>query len=57
MRNQSVDESLPKSMTVIDADIERKNALLKSILEKATYLRKKDWTKQDEFVLQFYPKV
>ncbi|MBO1001021.1 recombinase family protein [Bacillus sp. SD075] len=61
LRNQSVDEYLPKSMTVIEAyqhaDIERKNALLKAVLEKATYLRKKEWTKQDEFVLQLYPKI
>ncbi|MFJ7855319.1 recombinase family protein [Peribacillus frigoritolerans] len=61
LRNQNIDEYLPKSMTVIEAyqhaDIERKNALLKSILEKATYLRKKEWTKQDEFVLQLYPKI
>lgn len=61
LRNQSVDEYLPKLRTVIEAyhhaDIERKNALLKAVLEKATYLRKKEWTKQDEFVLQLYPKI
>ncbi|AXN39797.1 recombinase family protein [Peribacillus butanolivorans] len=61
LRNRSVDEYLPKLRDVINAyhraDIERKNALLKSVLESVTYLRKKEWTKQDEFVLQFNPIV
>lgn len=61
MRNQSVDTYLPKLLDVLtsyrDFDIQRKNELLKSVLEKVTYLRKKEWTKQDQFVLQFYPKI
>lgn len=50
-------EFVPKVKNVLAAyyateDIENKNLLLKSILEKATYLRKKD-----EFVVQLYPKI
>lgn len=60
IRNQSVNEFLPKLREVVaaykDADIERKNALLKTVLEKATYLRKKEWTKQDQVVIQLYPR-
>jgi DNA invertase Pin-like site-specific DNA recombinase len=62
IRNQSVEDFLPKLRNVVEAygntsDIRVKNALLKSVLDKATYLRKKEWTKQDQFVIQFYPRV
>jgi site-specific DNA recombinase len=61
IRNSSVDEFLPQLKNVLeayhDADIKRKNALLKTVLEKATYLRKKEWTKPDEFVIQLYPRI
>lgn len=33
-------------------DIEKKNRLLKSVLEKATFLRQKDWTKLDQFKME-----
>jgi DNA invertase Pin-like site-specific DNA recombinase len=52
---------LPRLQMVIaeywNADIEMRNKMLKTILEKATYLRKKEWTKPDEFVIQLYPKI
>lgn len=61
IRKSSVNELLPQLRNVIseynDADIESKNRLLKSVLEKATYLRKKEWTKRDQFVIQLYPKI
>jgi DNA invertase Pin-like site-specific DNA recombinase len=61
VRNSSVQDLLPQLQTVISeyeaADIESKNRLLKSVLEKATYLRKKEWKKRDQFVIQLYPKI
>jgi DNA invertase Pin-like site-specific DNA recombinase len=61
VRNSSVNELLPQIQNVISeyeaADIESKNRLLKSVLEKATYLRKKEWIKRDQFVIQLYPKI
>jgi site-specific DNA recombinase len=61
IRNSSADDFLPQLKNVLeayhDADIKRKNALLKTVLEKATYLRKKEWTKPDEFVIQLYPRI
>jgi site-specific DNA recombinase len=61
LRKNSTDDFLPQLKSVLeayeDADIERKNALLKSVLAKATYLRKKEWKKPDEFVLQLYPLI
>jgi site-specific DNA recombinase len=60
-RKSGVDELLPQLQTVLseywDADIETRNQMLKTVLVKATYLRKKEWTKKDEFVLQLYPKI
>ncbi|AZU61008.1 recombinase family protein [Neobacillus mesonae] len=61
VRNSSVLNLLPQLQTVIseyeNADTESKNRLLKSVLEKATYLRKKEWTKRDQFIIQLYPKI
>lgn len=62
MKEKNLDEYVPKVKNVIEAykntdEVEMKNRLLKSILEKATYLRKKDWTKKDHFVIQLYPKI
>lgn len=61
-KEANITEFAPKVKNVIEAykatdDIENKNRLLKTILEKATYLRKKEWKKKDEFVLQLYTKV
>lgn len=38
-------------------DIEKKNRLLKSVLEKATYLRKRDWRELDHFEIELYPRL
>lgn len=38
-------------------DIAKKNRLLKTILEKATYRRDKDWKQKDQFVIQLYPRI
>jgi site-specific DNA recombinase len=60
-RQSGANELLPQLQTVIseywDSDIETRNQMLKTVLVKATYLRKKEWTKPDEFVLQLYPKI
>lgn len=61
-KEANIAEFAPKVKNVIEAyyatdDIEKKNRLLKTILEKATYLRKKEWKKKDEFVVQLYPRI
>ena len=61
LRSKTVSNLLPQIQTVISeykaADIESKNQLLKTVLEKATYLRKKEWKSPDEFVIQLYPRI
>lgn len=61
IRQNAVSDILPQLQTVLseyqDADIESRNRLLKSVLEKATYLRRKEWKKPGEFVIQLYPKI
>lgn len=53
---------VPKMQNVLEAyyvtkDIEKKNQLLKLVLEKVTYLRKKDWKRTDEFIVELYPRI
>lgn len=61
IRNSTLTDFIPQLKTVIDAyndaPVEKKNTLLKSVLIKATYLRKKEWKERDNFVIQFYPKI
>lgn len=62
MKNKNLHEFIPMVKKVLEIyrktdDIEKKNRLLKSVLEKATYLRKQEWKKKDEFVIQLYPKI
>ncbi len=62
MKIKNTVEYIPALRNVVEAyrytdDIEKKNRLLKSILEKATYKRKKDWSKQDEFEIHLYPRI
>ncbi|WML43110.1 recombinase family protein [Neobacillus sp. PS3-40] len=62
LKDKNINEFIPKVKTVLEAyhktnDIEKKNRLLKSILDKATYLRKKEWTTKDQFIIQLYPKI
>lgn len=52
----NINEFVPKVKNVLDAfsitdNAEKKNYLLKSVLDKASYLRKKEWKKKDEFVI------
>lgn len=61
-QQKNVNKFLPSVINVLGAyrhtdDIQKKNLLLKSILYKVTYLRKKEWLKQDQFELQLYPKI
>lgn len=61
LRHATVDDYLPQLRSAIDAyreaDAEGKNRLLKALLIKATYLRKKEWTQPGEFVIELYPKI
>jgi site-specific DNA recombinase len=62
MKNKNIHEFIPKLKKVLEAyrhtsDVGKKNRLLKTILEKATYLRKQEWKKKDEFVIQLFPKI
>jgi site-specific DNA recombinase len=62
IRDNGINEYLPQLRSVIDGykttdSIEKKNTLLKEVLDKVTYLRKKEWTKRDEFELVLYPKL
>ncbi|MED0961831.1 recombinase family protein [Bacillus paramycoides] len=61
-REKHIHEFVPKIKTVLEAyyateDIEKKNLLLKSVLEKATYLRNKDQKKRDEFTIELYTRI
>lgn len=38
-------------------DVNKKNRLLKEILKKATYLRKKEWKARDQFEIDLYPRI
>lgn len=53
---------IPKVKSVLEAyhstnEIEKKNRLLKSVIQKATYLRKTDWLKTDQFEIKLYTKI
>lgn len=55
-------EYIPSVKKVVEAyrsidDAELKNKLLKSVLEKVTYLRTQDMIKRGEFVVKLYPKM
>ncbi|MBE7135162.1 recombinase family protein [Bacillus paranthracis] len=61
MKEQNKTEFIPALKTVIEAydktpNIELKNQLLKTILEKVTYYRNPDW-KTNEFEIQVYFKI
>lgn len=61
-REKHIHAFVPKIKNVLEAyhatvDIEKKNLLLKSVLEKVTYLRKKTWTKKDAFIINLYTKI
>ena len=62
LKEKNVNEYIPTVKKVLEAyhetdDIERKNRLLKSVLEKVTYIRKPEWTKKDHFEIELYPKI
>ncbi|MED3026365.1 MULTISPECIES: recombinase family protein [Bacillus cereus group] len=61
-KEKHLHEFVPKVKNVLEAyfttsHIERKNLLLKSVLEKVTYLRKKEWKRKDEFIVELYTKI
>ncbi|MCX2829455.1 recombinase family protein [Bacillus pseudomycoides] len=61
-KEKHIHEFVPRIKNVLEAyyatnDIEKKNHLLKSVLEKVTYLRKKEWKRKDEFVVELYTKI
>lgn len=60
LKNQK--EFIPRIKTVLEAyhsteDIEKKNRLLKSVIEKAVYFRDPTWKKKDHFEIQIYPRI
>jgi DNA invertase Pin-like site-specific DNA recombinase len=62
MKNKNIFEFVPKVKKVLHAyrqttDVEKKNRLLKTVLEKATYLRKQEWREKDHFEIQLFPKI
>ncbi|MGE7868010.1 recombinase family protein [Bacillus paramycoides] len=61
-KKRHIEAFVPKIKTVLEAyyvteNIEKKNYLLKSVLEKVTYLRKKTWERKDEFIVELYPRI
>lgn len=53
---------IPQIRSVLEAyqklaDPEDKNRLLKTVIEKAYYIRKKEWTKKDQFELEVVPRL
>jgi site-specific DNA recombinase len=62
LQEKAQTEFVPRIKSVLEVyhstdDVEMKNQLLKSVLEKATFLRKKDWNNRDQFVIQLYPRI
>lgn len=61
MREMNSTKVVPQLKHILDvyekSTIEAKNELLKEVLEKATYLREKDWTHPQQFKVRLYPKV
>lgn len=62
LRKQQQRNLIPQIRSVLQAyrevsDIEQKNLLLKSVIEKALFIRKKEWTKQDQFELEIFPRL
>ncbi|WP_246943660.1 recombinase family protein [Bacillus pinisoli] len=60
VQNQAI--LLPKMKNVLETyrktnNVEKKNRLLKSIFEKITYLRKKEWKDKDHFQIQLYTNI
>jgi site-specific DNA recombinase len=61
-KQETVQKFVPKIKNVIEVynttdTIEKKNQLLKSVLEKVTYLREKSWNKKDQFSIQLIAKI
>lgn len=62
IREQNQEVFLPKIRDVLGSykltdDIEKKNRLLKNVLEKVTYLRKQEWKEKDKFSINIYTKL
>ncbi|MGG0721420.1 recombinase family protein [Bacillus mycoides] len=61
-KEKHIHEFIPKIKSVLGAyyvtnDVEKKNHLLKSVLEKVTYLRKQEWNRKDEFIVELYTRI
>lgn len=55
-------EFVPRMKTVLQAyhgtdDVEKKNQLLKSVIEKATFRRDKEWSKPGQLEIEIYPRI
>lgn len=56
---KNIKEIVPQILKVLEAyryvdDIDKKNKLMKSIIETATFIRKKEWTKPDQFEIEIF---
>lgn len=61
-KEKNLDEVVPRIKSVLveyekAEDAEKKNRLLKTVLSKVTYRRKKEWNKIDHFKIQLYTKI
>lgn len=61
-REENREQYVPQLRKALSAyrstkDVEKKNRLLKSVLEKATYLRNMDMKQKDEFVIKLYTAI
>ncbi|WP_242215353.1 recombinase family protein [Bacillus cereus group sp. BfR-BA-01383] len=61
-KEKHIHEFVPKIKNVLEAyyvtnDTEKKNRLLKSVIEKVTYLRKIEWKRKDEFSIKLYTRI
>lgn len=61
-KQKNIYEFIPKVQSVLEAyintdDAEKKNRLMKSILDKVTYVRKQDWKRRDQFELQIFTRI
>jgi site-specific DNA recombinase len=61
-QQQAHSSFIPKIKSALEAyhsteEAEKKNRLLKSVIEKAIYLRKKEWNQPDQFEIKLYTKI
>ncbi|TCT23346.1 DNA invertase Pin-like site-specific DNA recombinase [Melghiribacillus thermohalophilus] len=61
-RHKKRDHIIPRIRKVLEIyhhieSAERKNSLLKSVIERVDFIRKPEWKKKDQFEIRIYPKI